>query len=164
MSGERRKSPPGGARARSRGRRPILVAATVLGVGLAIGLAMVAVRASAEARSLATGAALFEGRSPLAARIGGHVDRLPPAMVACANCHRPTPAASASPGPVLSRDLLLAPVARRGGPPSRFDRGAFCRLLETGEDPAGVLLPRAMPRYDIDPAACDALWRFVIRS
>ena len=167
-----------------------MLALTVLGVGLALG----AVRAAADARLLSAGESLFDGRAPLVARIGGHADPLPPALVACANCHRPAPqpvgvalstdrpqddgnrtagpagaegsparAALASPGPLLHRDLLLDPVPRRGGPPSRFDRDAFCRLLQSGEDPAGVLLPRAMPRYAIDSAACDALWRYVTR-
>jgi len=184
-------SHPAPTRARARWRRPALLALALLGVG--IGLA--AVRAVADARLLAAGESLFDGRAPLVARIGGHVDPLPPAVVACANCHRPAPqpvgvalstdrpqeggnrpagpavteggparAALASPGPVLHRDLLLEPVPRRGGPPSRFDREAFCRLLQSGEDPAGVLLPRAMPRYDIGSAACDALWRYVTRS
>lgn len=136
-------------------------------------------------REVARGARAFDGRVPLVARIDGHASALPGTAAACANCHLPSarpagtpdPArgrdasgapgfadASASFGPILDREGLTARVPRRGGPPSRFDERAFCRLLRTGEDPAGVLLPRAMPRYEIDAAACDALWRFLNAS
>jgi hypothetical protein len=142
-------------------------------------------------RQAAQGARAFDGRSPLVGRIEGHAAPLPAAALACANCHLPSarpagaldpagarslapaPAApggagatgqAASFGPVLDRAGLTARVARRGGPPSRFDERAFCRLLRTGEDPAGVLLPRAMPRYDIDDDDCRRLWRHVTRA
>jgi len=166
-------------------------AGVVLALVLA-GVVVAAVRQAADARVLAGGAALFDGRAALVARIGGHADPLPAAVVACTNCHVPRPqpagvalsadalvagggqaatgatgsgaAALAGPGPRLHRDLLLDPVARRGGPPSRYDRAAFCRTLQSGEDPAGILLPRVMPRYEIDAPTCTALWRFVTRS
>ena len=73
------------------------------------------------------------------------------------------PRAAASLGPILDRERLTERVARRGGPPSRFDERSFCRLLRTGEDPAGVILPRAMPRYEIDDADCLRLWRYLTR-
>ncbi len=135
-------------------------------------------------RELAQGARAFDGRAPLVARIDGHASPLPGTAAACANCHLPaarpagTPQASGGPdasvasgsagasptfGPILDREGLTARVARRGGPPSRFDERAFCRLLRTGEDPAGVLLPRAMPRYEIDDEDCRRLWRHVTR-
>jgi hypothetical protein len=65
---------------------------------------------------------------------------------------------------VLDNGDLTRLLARRGGPPSRFDAAAFCRLLRTGEDPAGVLLPKAMPRYELDDAQCGQLWRFLARD
>jgi hypothetical protein len=114
------------------------------------------------------GARAFDGRTALVARIDGHERALPAQAAACANCHVASrgPAApdgsrpaAASLGPVLHRAALVEPAPRRGGPPSRFDEASFCRLLRTGEDPAGVLLPRAMPRYELDDAACAQLWQ-----
>ena len=46
----------------------------------------------------------------------------------------------------------------RGGPPSGYDRGTLCRLLREGIDPAHVMVTRTMPRFDLDDAACAALW------
>jgi hypothetical protein len=123
-------------------------------------------------RGDADGEQAFEGRSPLSARIDGHESTLPARASACANCHRPsaspaggdgTPAPAASLGPRLTRAGLLEPAARRGGPPSRYDEAAFCRLLRTGQDPAGVMLPRAMPRYELSDADCMQLWRHLTR-
>jgi len=188
-SGPGRTSRAASPRARARSARWQRPAGVVLALVLG-GVVAAAVRQAADAGGLAGGETLFDGRAALVARIGGHSDPLPAAMVACANCHvpRPQPAgvalsadaaaavagqadaagraavALASPGPRLHRELLLEPMQRRGGPPSRYDRSAFCRTLQTGEDPAGVVLPRAMPRYEIDPATCTALWRFVTRS
>lgn len=167
-------------------RGPIAIAALA---SVAIGLAWTGLGWLESARTRDAGARLFDGRTPMVARISGHADPMPAGVVACANCHRPVappadarpepaapattaaaPAAVASTavastaGPVLGRDLLTRPLPRRGGPPSRYDAAAFCRVLRTGEDPAGVLLPRAMPRYEIDAAACDALWRFLNAS
>jgi hypothetical protein len=56
---------------------------------------------------------------------------------------------------------LLSPQRRRGGPASRYDRDAFCRLLRKGIDPAYVMINEEMPRYTLDDADCAALWRFL---
>jgi hypothetical protein len=116
----------------------------------------------------AVGRMLFEGQQPLRGRISGHTQWLPSEALACANCHRAKPGAPGRPaaggrdtGPVLDATALLERVERRGGPPSRYDLDAFCRVLRLGEDPAGVLLPRVMPRYDLDAGQCEALWRFL---
>lgn len=158
----------GERRARIR-RRLAVVAAVAVGATVAgLGWQRVVGDRSAEA-----GARAFDGRIGLVARIDGHADPLPAAAAACANCHRPsvaprrddgTPAPDASLGPLLHRDGLLQAVERRGGPASRYDPQAFCRLLRTGEDPAGILLPRAMPRYDIDDAGCGQLWAHLLRT
>lgn len=118
--------------------------------------------------AIGTGRSLFHGQLPLQARLSGHTQPLPAGAVTCANCHRTqagTPQVRApggrDTGPVLNATTLLARVERRGGPPSRYGREAFCRALRTGVDPAGVLLPRVMPRYAIDDRNCDALWRFL---
>jgi hypothetical protein len=148
-----------------------------IAIGAAVGLALLAgawvgFDERAARREAAQGEGAFDGRTPLVARIEGHAAPLPGAAAACANCHRPSarPAGAPDPagapasfGPALDRAGLTASVARRGGPPSRFDERAFCRLLRTGEDPAGVLLPRAMPRYEIDDDDCRRLWRHVTR-
>lgn len=162
------------AAASRRGRRIALGAAATIAVLAGAWVALGAIDARREA---AQGARAFDGRSPLVGRIDGHAAPLPAAALACANCHLPSarPAGASGPtvgagaatarfGPVLDRAGLTAPVARRGGPPSRFDERAFCRLLRTGEDPAGVLLPRTMPRYEIDDDDCRRLWRHVTRA
>lgn len=144
-----------------------VVTAAVLLAGACVGLDELAAR-----RETALGARAFDGRAPLDARIEGHLAVLPGGAAACANCHLPSatpigaagePRAAASLGPILDRERLTERLARRGGPPSRFDERSFCRLLRTGEDPAGVILPRAMPRYEIDDAGCQQLWRYLTR-
>jgi hypothetical protein len=108
---------------------------------------------------------LFNGAAALSGTIVGHTNALPPLSARCVNCHAagsagPASAASApgSFGPLLTRRHLTDAVARRGGPPSRYDQAAFCRLLRQGVDPAYVLIARAMPRYDISDGDCQALW------
>ncbi|MCW5661336.1 MAG: hypothetical protein KIT60_26840 [Burkholderiaceae bacterium] len=100
------------------------------------------------------GAELFDGRRPLVARIAGHDERLPPMASRCINCHRGPQAT----GGILSAEGLTQRIARRGGPPSRYDSGTLCRLLREGIDPAHVMVTRTMPRFDVDDAACAALW------
>ncbi len=135
-----------------------------------------AVMATGVAASVAgarEGAGLFDGRHPLAGRLAHHAQALPAEALRCVNCHARGPAASAAVGisaatgvsaatpgfaPTLSAAHLTGHIERRGGPPSRYDRSAFCQVLRTGVDPAGVLLPRAMPRYDVTDAQCAALW------
>ena len=107
------------------------------------------------------GAALWSGDRPLQARIAGHDQTLPPAAVRCINCHGGAVNADADAvgrAPPLTARHLRAPLARRGGPPSRYDVAAFCTLLRTGVDPSAVLLPRHMPRYAVSDADCHALW------
>lgn len=108
---------------------------------------------------LREGAALFEGRLPLAAQVVGHDERLPTEAARCVNCHGGTGFA-----PRLDARSLTEPRARRGGPPSRYDAASLCRLLRTGVDPAWVMVPRAMPRYDITERECEALWLHLASS
>jgi hypothetical protein len=61
----------------------------------------------------------------------------------------------------LSAATLAEPVARRGGPPSRYDARSLCTLLRSGVDPAHVMVQRAMPRFDIDDLQCEALWQYL---
>jgi len=119
------------------------------------------------------GAALWSGGLPLTARIVGHAHALPSAVARCINCHAGATAASApsaglepadGPAPVLTARHLRESRPRRGGPPSRYDAASFCTLLRTGVDPAAVLLPRQMPRYEISDADCGALWVHLTRK
>ena len=114
------------------------------------------------------GLQLYAGAAPLQGTITGHAAPLPPAATRCINCHAlgtagPARAASApsSFGPLLTRERLTQRIARRGGPPSAYDEAAFCRLLRTGIDPAYVLIPRDMPRYEITDADCRGLWLYL---
>lgn len=110
------------------------------------------------------GRALFLGELPLPARVGGGPGATPLAAAAsrCVNCHSAPgirgPGATAGFGPALSAAALLQLQPRRGGPPSRYDASALCRLLQQGVDPAGVMLTQAMPRYQLDEKQCLALW------
>lgn len=109
---------------------------------------------------------LFSGVLPLHGTIVGHTSALPPSAARCINCHAvgsavpasSTASAAASFGPLLTPQGLTGAVARRGGPPSRYDAPAFCRLLRQGVDPAWVIVPRSMPRYALSDADCHALW------
>jgi len=109
------------------------------------------------------GKELFTGEAALKGRISTHDMDLPPAVVRCANCHAEGtgPAVARSNAPRLDRELLLSPQRRRGGPPSHYDRDAFCNVLRKGVDPAWVVINEEMPRYTIDDADCSALWRFL---
>ena len=137
-----------------------------------------------EARSraaVARGAALFRGEAPLAGRIVGHTVVLPATVARCVNCHEtrstavsaaasavasPAPGAEGAVagryGPALGRATLAQLRPRRGGPASRYDAAALCVLLRSGVDPAQVVIPQAMPRYDIDAVDCEALWAYLL--
>lgn len=129
-------------------------------MGMAMSLALAAPAALANP-ALDAGRQLFTGARPLAAQMPGHSQRLPASASRCINCHAGPglPSASAgSFGPRLNAGHLLQAQPRRGGPPSRYDAAGLCRVLRDGVDPSGVLLGSAMPRYQIDDAACRQLW------
>jgi hypothetical protein len=115
------------------------------------------------------GLQLFVGQLPLPGRITGHESALPTQASRCANCHLPAaPSAAAASqagtqvfGPALTAGWLTLPARRRGAPPSAYSAISFCRLLRTGVDPAHVIIPRAMPRYEVTDADCHALWSFL---
>lgn len=122
---------------------------------------------AADESTAARGRQLFSGEAALPARIAGQDFALPVNASRCVNCHAAKAApAGASPalaetqrvGPPLTRALLTEPARRRGGPPSRYDAASLCALLRTGVDPAYVIVPRTMPRYEISDADCRALW------
>lgn len=65
-------------------------------------------------------------------------------------------------GPPLSRSSLTEARPRRGGPASRFDAQSLCQALSSGVDPAQVLLPDRMPRYQPSPEQCQDLWAYLV--
>lgn len=67
-------------------------------------------------------------------------------------------------GPALNRARLTEPRSRRHAPASRFDAASLCRALQTGVDPAQVMLPGSMPRYSPSPSQCDDLWAYLVSS
>ena len=147
---------------------------SVLRLGLLIlGAAAAACAATAPAATapatqdtLRPGQQLFYGEVDLHGRIRTHLVDLPPQVVRCGNCHavRDGPDVPRSLAPRLTRNLLLEPFARRGGPPSHYDFARFCALLRSGLDPAYVLISVDMPVYTIDDDGCRALWGFVTSS
>lgn len=125
--------------------------------------------ASASTAEVERGRQLFFGELPLVGRVTGHTTDLPPNALRCINCHTagtappvsPGAASSASFGPALNADTLTRPTPRRGGPASRYDEQALCKLLTTGIDPAYIIIPRNMPRYALNSADCRALWLYL---
>ncbi len=128
--------------------------------------------AAGEPSATERGRRLFNGELPLIARVTGHASPLPPEAGRCVNCHAagsagPIAAASASTrsfGPVITAAMLTQAIARRGGPPSRYDEAAFCRMLASGVDPAYVIIPRNMPRYEVSAADCHGLWTYLSQA
>lgn len=116
---------------------------------------------TATAAVSARGRALFTGQQPLVGRIALHPDHLPPEVLRCANCHDAvgSPPVQRTVAPALTPAWLTTPRERRGGPPTRYDAAAFCRLLQTGRDPANLVVNVQMPRYTLSDADCGALWR-----
>lgn len=129
--------------------------------------------ALAFAASIATGAVpeaerrasaiFFEGRHAVAS-LRGDERALPSDAARCANCHDgaghrvPRGRGAGEAGPPLTREQLVGMRSRRGGPASRFDEHAFCRLLATGIDPADIVVRRGMPLYRLSAPDCAALW------
>lgn len=106
------------------------------------------------------GCAIFNGQHALAAQLRGDDRTLPASTTRCINCHAQTDPAGAF-APPLTRDYLLDATSRRGGPPSHYDLASFCHALKEGVDPAGVVLRKSMPHYQVSDAECTALWRFI---
>ncbi|MEJ8812410.1 hypothetical protein WKW77_15100 [Variovorax ureilyticus] len=122
--------------------------------------------ATAAPDAVARGARLFDGAEPLAGTLSGHDAPLPSAATRCVQCHAGPGRSSAAGATTLSldRNLLREARARRGGPPVAYDEASFCRTLRTGIDPASIVLPRSMPRFEVDDAQCAALWAYLTRA
>jgi hypothetical protein len=138
-----------------------------LGGAVVGGGAAFTLRGAAVARAeIERGRALFAGSVPLRGRMTGHETPLPPEAVRCTNCHPLERTPGPSPAPELfalklTRDGLTRAAPRRGGPPSVYDGERFCRLLRDGIDPAHVMIPQTMPRYELEKMDCQALWVYV---
>lgn len=151
----------------------IVSTATDARVWRALGLACLVLgqlpAAFASATDVERGRRLYFGELPLAGRVAGHGTDLPANALRCINCHVAGTAAPASSsvaaapsfGPALNAQMLTRQTPRRGGPPSRYDEQALCKLLSTGVDPAYVIIPRNMPRYSLNAADCRALWSYL---
>lgn len=164
---------------------PAPIVATGRGLLLAAGLGW-ALCAAAQPADAERGRRLFSGELPLVGKVAGHTTALPQQAIRCVNCHAAgtalplaastastasvravTSAASASTqsfGPALTPKLLLQDTRRRGGPASRYDEAALCKLLATGIDPAYIIIPSSMPRYELSDADCMALWAYLTQA
>jgi hypothetical protein len=147
-----------------RARAALVVVALLLGAG-----AVAYERHASANQAQARGEALFHGAAVMPAQLATHEELLPPVATRCSNCHEAptvTPGrAAADPRPyanALDRASLDAARSRRGGPPSRFDATRLCTLLRTGVDPAQVMLPATMPRYQATDAQCSDLWAYLM--
>jgi len=150
----------------------MLIARCAQALGMAAWLAgVISAPGPAQASDSELGRRLFHGDAALTGHISGHAAPLPTAASRCVNCHAvgtAPPSASAgnstqSFGPVLNREVLGQERKRRGGPPSRYDEAAFCKLLATGVDPAYIIIPSNMPRYQLSAGDCKALWAYLIQ-
>lgn len=132
---------------------------------LLLGAAVAAKASSADASERA--AAIFAEGRHVQATLRGDDQALPADTMRCRNCHEgaghrlPDARRAAEAGPPLTAATLVVPRSRRGGPPSRYDQGSFCRLLRQGIDPADIVVRRTMPIYRIEPSDCAALWRLL---
>jgi hypothetical protein len=132
-------------------------------IGLALAVMTPSARAQAECEPADLGCAIFNGQHPMAAHLRDDDRPLPSWTTRCVNCHAGASTAAAF-APPLTHDSLLAAAPRRGGPISHYDVTAFCRAVKDGVDPAGVLLRKSMPRYQIADAECMALWRYIVHQ
>ena len=131
------------------------------GACLLVGLAGCGLGPQEQVRHL--GQTWFEGRAPLKARMVSHDQDLPAAAAACINCHGAR-LPSERFAVALDRAWLTQAQPRRGGPPSRYDARAFCRVLREGVDPAWVVVNQTMPRYEVTDLQCQALWMHLTQA
>lgn len=134
----------------------------ILGTSVAAATAAVALNLLAPTR----GERLFDGTDPLVGTLADHATPLAAGAARCTQCHAGPRRDTAVPtfGPTLDRQHLREAWSRRGGPPVAYDLASFCRVMRIGIDPAHVVLPRSMPRFDIDDERCEALWQHLTRE
>lgn len=177
----------GGVSGRAAGRLAVDRCLRALAVVAVYGATLAACggAAFADDRRIAEGHALFTGSTPLTARVTGDTDVLPAVASRCVNCHEravqgitridraanaPLAAYRATVRPdsdastyasALDSAWLTTSHVRHGGPATRYDQSSFCTLIRTGVDPAQVMIPPVMPRYDASDAQCESLWAFL---
>lgn len=140
--------------------------------------------ARADETLVGAGAALFTGATAITAHLAGDADELPGIASRCVNCHEreTTPVGGAGTkqlaavqpprkgerstvagtyASVLDRAWLTTARVRHGGPSTAYDAASFCTLVRSSIDPASVLVPSVMPRYDATDAQCESLWAFL---
>lgn len=103
---------------------------------------------------------IYSGQHALVAHLRDDNRILPDMAVRCINCHGRTDNATSF-GPPLTSRYLLSDMHRRGGPSSRYNLSSFCRVLNVGVDPTGIVLKKVMPQYTLSDGECAALWNFV---
>ena len=112
-----------------------------------------------------SGESIYRGSKSIKGRMAGSEDYLAPAATRCANCHGANGRGVAEAG-VSGADIrgatLRNSTPRRGGPPAAYTLESFRTALRSGHDPAGVVLARAMPRYEISASDSAALWGFLL--
>ncbi|WP_233805101.1 hypothetical protein [Paraburkholderia sp. HP33-1] len=111
-------------------------------------------------RTVDLGREIFSGQRTLVAHLRDDDRILPDSAVRCINCHDHADDTASFAPPLTSR-YLLSDTRRRGGPPSRYNLSSFCRVLNVGVDPTGIVLKKAMPQYTLSDTDCAALWSFV---
>jgi hypothetical protein len=139
-------------------------ARTALRLAWLIGAGGTALAQAAPPGDIERGARLYGGTIALAAHLRGHEERLPGGATRCANCHASAGADAAGFAPALTPAFLRTPRPRRGGPPSAYEPASFCRALRSGIDPMQIVLPQAMPQFELSDADCAALWTFLTRG
>jgi hypothetical protein len=114
------------------------------------------------------GRSIFHGEIMVPGSLQGHDTPLPSMATRCSNCHEASnaapnagPATASSYAAPLNRQLLTLPKSRRGGPPTLYNAALMCTLLRTGIDPAHIIVPTIMPRYEISDLQCADLWSYL---
>jgi hypothetical protein len=109
------------------------------------------------------GRALFVGDRQLTGKIAMHQRNLPSELLRCSNCHQSQASAPVklTVAPRLTRDWVLTPHERHGGPSTVYDLESFCVMLRTGKDPANLIVNVQMPRYEIAQSDCGSLWAYL---
>lgn len=139
-------------------------------LGLLLAVSIGPTKAASSPDENARGKRIFNGEEALQGKITGHSSNLPASLGRCASCHasvvppRLEAQLEARAAPLLDHTSLLEKQARRGGPPSAYDKNSFCQALRTGIDPQYIILTRTMPRFEVDEAQCNALWVYLTRE
>lgn len=147
--------------------------AVALGSVATLGLLGTGVWLAHESELRQQGEAMFQGKVLLPANLAGQEMILPVQASRCINCHGTVqknpwidpsvsqpPAEQTFASPINGAWLKQARM-RHGGPESKYDQPALCKLLREGVDPGHVMISTTMPRYNLTDAQCAALWAYL---